>query len=72
MTVDDLAVVSLKVHRSVPDPRLEQLTELRDSNLLAKIRSVALDSLIERASWRSPGHASKRQEVLGRVAGIHW
>jgi len=49
---------------------VEQLTASRDANLLAKIRSAALDSLIEMASWRYTGHAISARMVLGRVAGI--
>jgi hypothetical protein len=49
---------------------LEQLTAGRDSDLLAKIRSAALDSLIEMASWRRPNHAGFARMVLGRVAGL--
>lgn len=49
---------------------LEQLTAARDSAMLAKIRSMALDSLIEMVSWRRPGHAYFARIVLGRVAGL--
>lgn len=49
---------------------LMQLTAERNSDLLAKIRSVALDSLIEMASWRDPSHAYFARIVLGRVAGL--
>jgi hypothetical protein len=49
---------------------LLQLTESRDPNLLVKIRSAALDSLVEMASWRYTGHALGARMVLGRVAGI--
>jgi len=47
-----------------------QLTAGRNSDLLAKIRSIALDSLIEMASWRDPSHAYFARIVLGRVAGL--
>jgi hypothetical protein len=47
-----------------------QLTAGRNSDLLAKIRSVALDSLVEMASWRRPSHAYFARIVLGRVAGL--
>ena len=49
---------------------LEQLTATRNADLLVKIRSVALDSLIEMASWRRPSHAYFARMVLGRVAGL--
>lgn len=49
---------------------LAQLTAGRNSELLAKIRSVALDSLVEMVSWRRPSHAYFARMVLGRVAGI--
>ena len=46
------------------------LTAARDPELLAKIRSIAMGSLIEMASWRSPSHAFFARMVLGRIAGI--
>jgi hypothetical protein len=49
---------------------LEGLTAARDPALLAKIRSVSLDSLIEMASWRRSGHSGSARLVLGRVAGL--
>jgi hypothetical protein len=49
---------------------LMQLTVGRNSDLLAKIRSLALDSLVEMASWRRPSHAYFARMVLGRVAGL--
>lgn len=49
---------------------LMELTAGRDSDLLVKIRSVALDSLTEMASWRRPSHAFFARMVLGRVGGI--
>jgi hypothetical protein len=49
---------------------LMQLTAARDPVLLAKIRARALDSLIEMARWRDPGHAYFSRIILGRVAGI--
>jgi hypothetical protein len=49
---------------------LMELTAGRDSDLLSKIRSVALDALKEMASWRRRGHAFFARMVLGRVAGI--
>ena len=47
-----------------------QLTAARDGDLLRKIRSEALDSLIEMAQWRDSSHAYFSRVVLGRVAGI--
>ncbi len=49
---------------------LDGLTATRNPELLAKIRSTALDSLIEMASWRGASHAFFARELLGRVAGI--
>ena len=49
---------------------LMELTRKRDPELLAKVRSVALDSLVEMASWRRPDHAFFARMVLGRVAGL--
>jgi len=49
---------------------LAQLTASRNPALLAKIRSVALDSLVEMASWRRPSHAGFARMVLGRIAGL--
>ncbi len=49
---------------------LEQLTAGRNADLLTKIRSAALDSLIEMASWRRPSHAWFARMILGRVAGL--
>lgn len=49
---------------------LMQLTAGRASDLLIKIRSMALDSLLEMAAWRRPSHAYFARMVLGRVAGL--
>ena len=49
---------------------LMQMTVARNPVLLARIRSVALDSLVEMASWRRPSHAYFARIVLGRVAGL--
>jgi hypothetical protein len=49
---------------------LAELTAGRNPGLLAKIRAAALDSLIEMASWRRPGHAGFSRIILGRVAGL--
>jgi len=34
------------------------------------LRAEALDSLLEMARWRSPGHAEAALTILGRIAGI--
>ena len=47
---------------------LLQLTESRDPALLQELRDRALDSLIEMARWKSPGHAYMPFVILGRVA----
>lgn len=49
---------------------LMQLTAARDPGLLAKIRSDALDSLVEMASWRRSSHAYFARVVLARVVGL--
>jgi len=49
---------------------LETLTRRRDPQLLRELRSRALDSLIEMARWRNPGHADFARLLLGRIAGI--
>ena len=49
---------------------LMELTTGRNPDLLLKIRSAAVDSLIEMASWRRPSHAYFARMVLGRVAGL--
>lgn len=49
---------------------LEAMTVGRPPDLLAKIRSAAIDSLIEMASWRRPSHAYFGRMILGRVAGL--
>ena len=47
---------------------LEAMTVGRPPDLLAKIRSAAIDSLIEMASWRRRSHAYFGRMILGRVA----
>jgi len=49
---------------------LERLTVTRNPDLLAKLKTVALDSLIEMALWRAASHAYFARMLLGRVAGI--
>lgn len=49
---------------------LEVLTGGRNPVLLKLLRARALDSLIEMARWRSPGHAFSSRVILGRIAGI--
>ena len=46
------------------------LTKSRDPNLLSSLRRDALDSLVEMARWRNPGHAEAALSILGRIAGI--
>jgi hypothetical protein len=46
------------------------LSQARDPKLLGRLRSQALESLIEMARWRDPGHAQSAGMVLGRIAGI--
>jgi hypothetical protein len=49
---------------------LEALTAKRTAAILDKLRTVALDSLIEMALWREASHAGFARMLLGRVAGI--
>ncbi len=49
---------------------LDVLSAGRDPKLLRKLRSQAVDSLIEMARWRSRGHAGTAKILLGRIAGI--
>ena len=56
--------------RNKSSAALLQLTEGRDPALLNDLRSRALDSLIEMARWKSPGHAYMPFFILGRVAGM--
>ncbi|HMF56072.1 MAG TPA: HEAT repeat domain-containing protein [Pyrinomonadaceae bacterium] len=49
---------------------LELLSQRRDPALLGRLRAEALESLIEMARWRDPGHADSARFMLGRIAGI--
>ena len=49
---------------------LTSLTKSRDPKLLARLRSEALESLIEMARWHDPGHAYSARILLARIAGI--
>jgi hypothetical protein len=49
---------------------LGALTNKRDQIVLNKLRSGALDNLLEMARWRSDGHAFMARVILGRIAGI--
>ena len=49
---------------------LMQITETRDSTLLALLKSRALPSLIEMAQWKAMGHATAPLVILGRIAGM--
>jgi hypothetical protein len=49
---------------------LERLTAKRDPAVLAKLKTMALDSLIEMTLWREANHAYAARMLLGRVAGI--
>jgi hypothetical protein len=48
---------------------LMELTESRDPELLAKLRSRAIVSLVEMARWKSEGHAMPAFMILGRIGG---
>jgi hypothetical protein len=49
---------------------LDVLSQRRDPRLLRVLRSQALESLVEMARWRDPGHARNARVILGRIAGI--
>jgi hypothetical protein len=49
---------------------LLSLTESRDPQLLALLKSEASDALMEMANWRAIGWASPARVILARVAGI--
>jgi hypothetical protein len=50
---------------------LMALTRSRNRQLLQRLRSEALQSLIEMARWEDPGHASAYRVLLGRIAGLN-
>jgi len=47
------------------------LTRSRNRRLLRRLRSEALQSLIEMARWENPDHAYAYQVLLGRLAGLY-
>jgi hypothetical protein len=49
---------------------LFSLTAARDPLLLASLRRRALESLVDMARWKSPGHAQYPFFILGRVGNI--
>lgn len=49
---------------------LDALTTRRDPEVLAQLRTTALDSLLEMGRWRNKGHAGPALSILGRIAGI--
>lgn len=49
---------------------LGQLTESRDSALLAAIRAGAMPALLDMARWKSAGHAWSALLILGRAVGM--
>ena len=49
---------------------LERLTANRNPSVLAKLKTTALESLIEMTLWREANHAYAARMLLGRVAGI--
>jgi hypothetical protein len=53
-----------------PKPLCRNNAQPLSPALLAKIHSIALDSLVEMASWRRPGHAYFSRIVLARIAGL--
>ena len=49
---------------------LERVTANRNPSILARLKTTALDSLIEMTLWREGSHAYAARMLLGRVAGI--
>lgn len=49
---------------------LDALTIDRDPKLFAQLKREALNSLVEMASWKNPGHAQPSFNILGRLAGM--
>jgi hypothetical protein len=49
---------------------LTALTVSRPRQLLERLRTTALPSLIEMAQWENPGHAYSYRVLLGRIAGL--
>lgn len=49
---------------------LMQISESRDSTLLALIKARALPSLIDMARWKAAGHAVAPFFILGRIASL--
>lgn len=49
---------------------LMQISETRDSALLALLEARALPSLVEMARWKAPGHAVAAFFILGRIASL--
>ena len=48
---------------------LVELSESRDPELLATLRSQAITPLVEMARWKSEGHAMAALIILGRIGG---
>lgn len=46
---------------------LDQLTASRDPKLLGELRAQAMESLLEMARWRSPGHSQPFKAILSRL-----
>jgi len=49
---------------------LAALAVSRSPQLLERLRTNALPSLIEMARWGNPGHAYSYRVLLGRIAGL--
>jgi hypothetical protein len=49
---------------------LQSITITRNPQILAELRSQALESLIEMAKWHDSGHATSFRIILGRIGGI--
>jgi len=49
---------------------LLSITMTRNPKVLAKLRSEALEPLIEMAKWHDAGHAIEYRLILGRIGGI--
>lgn len=49
---------------------LDALTKNHDVRLLTALKNKTLDSLIEMARWKSPGHAQTAFSILGRIGKL--
>lgn len=66
----DLLNSAVWTDRNKASMALADISESRDPELLAAMRSRALPSLVEMTRWKSDGHAGMAFWLLGRIAGM--